>query len=82
MLYFVQSKLFTINNNKNKIIKVLLVPTRCKKTSIISNQIQVHITITHVTEFLAFTKEYAGLGFYSEQAMESSHHDFKVRKEQ
>ena len=32
----------------------------------------------HIVEFLALKGEAAGLGFYSEQAMEAVHHDFKV----
>ena len=34
-----------------------------------------------VTEFLDLTGETAGLEFYSEQAMESIHHDFKINWE-
>ena len=40
------------------------------------------ITVTpkvqHITDFMALKGEAAGLGFYSEQAMESVHQDFKV----
>ena len=32
----------------------------------------------HVMDFLDLKGESAGLGFYSEQAMEAVHHDFKV----
>lgn len=32
----------------------------------------------HISEFLLLKGESAGLGFFSEQAMESVHHDFKV----
>ena len=33
---------------------------------------------SHIVEYLSLKGEEAGLGFYSEQAMESVHHDFKV----
>ena len=39
---------------------------------------QVHLLETHVEEFLQSKGEVAGLGFWSEQAMESCHHDFKL----
>ena len=32
----------------------------------------------HVVDFLDMKGESAGLGFYSEQAMEAVHHDFKI----
>ena len=32
----------------------------------------------HIVDFLDMKGEAAGLGFFSEQAMESVHHDFKV----
>ena len=34
----------------------------------------------HVVDFLDLKGESAGLGFYSEQAMEAVHHDFKVMR--
>ena len=39
---------------------------------------KVHMVEQHITDFMALKGEAAGLGFYSEQAMESVHHDFKV----
>ena len=42
---------------------------------------QVHLLETHVEEFLQSKGEVAGLGFWSEQAMESCHHDFKLEYE-
>ena len=36
---------------------------------------------SHVQEFLQSKGEVNGMGFYSEQAMESCHHDFKVELE-
>ena len=42
---------------------------------------QVHLLETHVVEFLQAKGEVAGLGFWSEQAMESCHHDFKLEYE-
>ena len=42
---------------------------------------QVHIIETHVAEFLKLKDEIAGLGFWSEQSMESGHHDFKLEWE-
>ena len=32
----------------------------------------------HIGDFLRLKGEAAGLGFYSEQAMEAVHHDFKA----
>ena len=34
--------------------------------------------INHIVDFLLINNEEHGLGFWSEQAFESSHHDFKV----
>ena len=34
--------------------------------------------INHIVDFLLINNEQHGLGFWSEQAFESSHHDFKV----
>ena len=42
---------------------------------------QVHLLETHVEEFLQSNGEVAGLGFWSKQAMESCHHDFKLEYE-
>ena len=42
---------------------------------------QVHIIESHVSEFLKLKGEVAGLGFWSEQAMEAGHHDFKTEWE-
>ena len=42
---------------------------------------QVHVIETHVVEFLKMKGEIAGLGFWSEQSMESGHHDFKLEWE-
>ena len=42
---------------------------------------KVHIVETHVAEFLKLKGERAGLGFWSEQAMEAGHHDFKIEWE-
>ena len=39
---------------------------------------KVHMVMCYVTKFLDLTGETAGLEFYSEQAMESVHHDFKI----
>ena len=39
---------------------------------------KVHIVETHVAEYLQLKEEKCGLGHWSEQAMESTHHDFKV----
>ena len=39
---------------------------------------KVHMVEQHITEFMGLKGEAAGLGFYSEQAIESVHHDFKV----
>ena len=36
---------------------------------------------THVAEFLKLKGEIAGLRFWSEQSMESGHHDFKLEWE-
>ena len=36
------------------------------------------MVMQHVEDFMTLKGESAGLGFYSEQAMESVHHDFKV----
>lgn len=36
---------------------------------------------SHVEEFLRSKGEVAGMGFWSEQAMESCHHDFKIELE-
>ena len=38
---------------------------------------KVHIVETHVIEYIQLRNESAGLGHWSEQAMESTHHDFK-----
>jgi hypothetical protein len=35
----------------------------------------------HVSEFLKLKGEVAGLGFWSEQSMESGHHDYKLEWE-
>ena len=35
----------------------------------------------HVQEFLVSKGEVAGMGYWSEQAMESCHHDFKMELE-
>ena len=42
---------------------------------------KIHIIEQHVVEFLKAKGEVAGLGFWSEQAMESGHHDFKLEWE-
>ena len=42
---------------------------------------KVHVVEKHVVEFLKYKGEIAGLGFYSEQAMESGHRDFKLEWE-
>ena len=42
---------------------------------------KVHVIEKHVVEFLKRKGEVAGLGFWSEQAMESGHHDFKLEWE-
>ena len=42
---------------------------------------KVHIVESHVSEFLKLKGEIAGLGFWSEQAMEAGHHDFKIEWE-
>ena len=42
---------------------------------------KVHVVEKHVPEFLKQKGEIAGLGFWSEQAMESAHHDFKMEWE-
>ena len=42
---------------------------------------QVHLLETHVEEFLQSKGEVAGLGFWSEQAMESCHNNFKLEYE-
>ena len=42
---------------------------------------KIHIIEQHVVEFLRAKGETAGLGFWSEQAMESGHHDFKLEWE-
>ena len=34
--------------------------------------------MNHIVDFLLINNEEHGLGFWSEQAFESSHHDFKV----
>ena len=47
----------------------------------LSLTIQVHIIEKHVKEFLKLKGETAGLGFWSEQSMESGHHDFKLEWE-
>ena len=39
---------------------------------------KVHMVEQHIMDFIGLKGEAAGLGFYSEQAMESVHHDFKV----
>ena len=36
---------------------------------------------SHVQEFIVSKGEVAGMGFWSEQAMESCHHDFKMEVE-
>ena len=36
------------------------------------------MVFSHITDFLKLKSEEAGLGFWSEQAFESCHHDFKV----
>ena len=40
-----------------------------------------YIIEQHIVEFLKAKGEVAGLGFWSEQAMESGHHDFKLEWE-
>ena len=42
---------------------------------------KVHIIERHVAEFLKLKGEVAGLGFWSEQSMESGHHDYKLEWE-
>ena len=42
---------------------------------------KVHVIEKHVPEFLKLKGEETGLGFWSEQAMESGHHDFKLEWE-
>ena len=42
---------------------------------------KIHIIEQHIVEFLKAKGEVAGLGFWSEQAMESGHHDFKLEWE-
>ena len=42
---------------------------------------KVHVIEKHVAEFLKLKGEKTGLGFWSEQAMESGHHDFKLEWE-
>ena len=44
----------------------------------ISIPLKVHILETHVHEFLLMKGEKYGLGFYSEQAMESMHQELKM----
>ena len=39
--------------------------------------VQVHLLESHAVQFLKMKGEKHGLGFYSEQAMESFHHDPK-----
>ena len=48
---------------------------------IIFKFLQVHVIETHVAEFLKLKGELAGLGFWSEQSMESGYHDFKLELE-
>ena len=38
---------------------------------------QVHIIESHVVEFIKLKGEVAGLGFWSEQGMETGHFEFK-----
>ena len=47
----------------------------------ISIPLKVHILESHIVPFLKMKDEKAGLGFYSEQAMEACHHDFKYEWE-
>ena len=42
---------------------------------------KVHVIEKHVAQFLKQKGEVSGLVFWSEQAMESSHHDFKLEWE-
>ena len=42
---------------------------------------QVHVVISHLVEYLERRGEKAGLGFWSEQAMEACHHAFRVEWE-
>ena len=39
---------------------------------------KVHMVERHIVDFFELKGEAAGMGFYSEQAMEAVHHDFKV----
>lgn len=45
------------------------------------NILQVHLLESHVQDFLESKGGVAGMGFWSEQAMESCHHDFKMELE-
>ena len=45
------------------------------RTLDISTSVKVRILETHIVESLKIMGEEHGLGFYSEQAMESMHHD-------
>ena len=47
----------------------------------VSVTLKVHIVICHLKEFLRLKGGVAGLGFFSEQAMESCHHSFKTEWE-